>query len=66
MLATFIEKGLLPPKEVAHWRAPVLGEAVLQPWADEVMSFLAFHEHGLGYPVQWFLCGLLNKWALEL
>ena len=28
VLATFDEKGLLPLKEVVHWRAPVLGEAV--------------------------------------
>ena len=23
VLAAFAEKGVLPPKEVAHWRAPV-------------------------------------------
>ena len=50
VLATFTEKGLLPSKEVAHWRAPALGEVVSQPWADEVISFLAFHERGLRYP----------------
>ena len=66
VLAAFAEKGLLPPKEVAHWRAPVLGEAVPQPWADEVVSFLAFHERGLRYPTHWFLRGLLNEWVLEL
>jgi len=43
-----------------------MGEAVLRPWADEVVSFLAFHEHGLGYPARWFLRGLLNEWGLEL
>ena len=31
VLAAFAEKGLLPLKVVAHWRAPVLGEVVLQP-----------------------------------
>ena len=41
-------------------------EAVPQPQADEVISFLAFHECGLGYPVHWFLRGLLNEWGLEL
>ena len=66
MLATFTGKGLLPPKEVAHWRAPVLGEAILRPRANEVVSFLAFHEPGLGYTAHWFLCGLLNEWGLEL
>ena len=50
MLAAFAEKGLLPSKEVAHWRAPTPREVVPQRWADEVISFLAFHEHGLGYP----------------
>ena len=66
MLAAFAEKGLLPPKEVVHWRAPALREAVPRLWADEVVSFLAFHERGLGYPVHWFLRGLLNEWGLEL
>ena len=50
VLATFTKNGLLPSKEVVHWRAPVLGEVVPQPRADEVISFLAFLEHGLGYP----------------
>jgi len=49
VLATFIKKGVLPLKEVAHLRAPT-GEDFLWPWAGEVISFLAFHEHGLGYP----------------
>jgi len=31
-----------------------------------MVSFLAFHEHGLGYPTHWFLRGLLNEWGLEL
>ena len=66
MLAAFAEKGLLPSKEVAHWRAPAPGEVVPQPRADEVVSFLAFHERGLGYPAHWFLRGLLNEWGLEL
>ena len=49
VLDAFTEKGFLPLKEVAHWRA--LGrEDFLQPRAGEVVSFLAFHEHGLAYP----------------
>ena len=66
VLASFAEKGLLLSKEVAHWRAPAPGEIVLQPRADEVVSFLAFHGRGLGYPAHWFLRGLLNEWGLEL
>ena len=30
------------------------------------MSFLTFHERGLGYPAHWFLRGLLNECGLEL
>ena len=65
VLKAFAAKGFLPPKEVAHRRA--LGrEEFPQPWPDEVVSFLTFHEHGLGYPMHWFLHGLLNEWGLEL
>ena len=65
VLKAFAMKGFLPPKEVAHWRA--LGrEDVPQPWPDKVVSFLAFHECGLGYLAHWFLRGLLNEWGLEL
>ena len=66
VLATFAQKGLLPPKEVAHWRSPAPGEALPRPQSDEVVSFLDFHERGLGYPAHWFLRGLLNEWGLEL
>ena len=66
VLAAFTKKGLLSSKEEAHWRAPAPGEAIPRPWADEVVSFLAFHERGLGYPAHWFLRGLLNEWGLEL
>ena len=49
----------------AHWRAPV-GDAFPRPRDGEVVSFLAFHERGLGYPAHWFLRGLLNEWGLKL
>ena len=65
VLAAFAEKGLLLPKEVAHWRAPT-GEDFPRPRAGEVVSFLAFLERGLGYPTHWFLRGLLNEWGIEL
>ena len=49
MLEAFTVKGFLLPKEVAHWRT--LGrEEFPQPQPNEVVSFLAFHECGLGYP----------------
>ena len=65
VLKAFIMKKFLPPKEVAHWRAPGR-EDFPQPQLGEVVSFLAFHKRGLGYPAHWFLCGLLNEWSLEL
>jgi hypothetical protein len=64
-LKSFVVKGFLPPKEVVHWRVPRREESP-QPCPDEVVSFLTFHEHGLGYPTHWFLRGLLNEWGLEL
>ena len=49
VLESFVKKGFLPPMEVAHWRAPGR-EDFPQPRPGEVVSFLAFHERGLGYP----------------
>ena len=66
VLEAFVMKGFLPPQEVVHWRVPRKEEEFPQPHPDEVVSFLTFHEHGLGYPMHWFLCGLLNEWGLEL
>ena len=57
VLEAIAEKGFLPPKEVAHWRAPRT-EDFPQTRPGEVVSFLAFHERGLGYPTHWFLCGV--------
>jgi len=65
VLKAFAMKGFLPLKEVAHWRVP-RREEFPQPQLDEVVSFLTFHERGLGYHVHWFLRGLLNEWGLEL
>ena len=65
VLRSFVAKGFLSPKEVAHWRVP-RREEFPQPWPGEVVSFLTIHEHGLGYPAHWFLCGILNEWGLEL
>ena len=43
-----------------------MGDAFPRPRDGEVVSFLAFHERGLGYPAHWFLRELLNEWGLEL
>jgi hypothetical protein len=59
-------KGLLPPKAVVHWRAPPVEHEEPHPDPRKIVSFLAFHEHGLGYPAHPFLLGLLNEWEVEL
>lgn len=64
LLEDFARKGLLPPKAVAGWRAPVAGDVIPRPEPGEVVSFLTFHERGLGHPVHWFLRGLLHHWGL--
>jgi len=51
VLEAFIVKGFLLPQEVAHWRVPGKEEEFPQPCPDEVVSFLTFHERGLGYPM---------------
>jgi len=40
-----MEKGRLPPKVVAGWRAAT-GDAFLLPRLDEAVTFIDFHEHG--------------------
>jgi hypothetical protein len=65
-LEDFTTKGLLPPKVVAHWRAPPAEHEEPHREDDEIVIFLAFHEHGLGYPTHPFLLGLLNEWEVEL
>ena len=47
VLEAFAVKGFLPTKVAAHWRAPGR-EDFPQPRPGEVVSFLAFHERGLG------------------
>jgi hypothetical protein len=65
-LEDFVVKGLFLPKVVAHWRAPPVEHEELQPEADEIVSFIAFHEHSLWYPAHPVLLSLLNEWELEL
>jgi hypothetical protein len=36
------------------------------PDPGEIVSFLMFHECGLGHPVHLFLLSLLNEWVVEL
>ncbi|RLM73186.1 hypothetical protein C2845_PM15G03610 [Panicum miliaceum] len=48
-LEDFMAKGFLPPKEVAGCRARPPEHEKPHPEPYEVVSFLAFHERGLGY-----------------
>jgi hypothetical protein len=41
-LQDFMEKGLLPSKEVAHWRPPWAGHEEPRQEDDEIVSFLTF------------------------
>ena len=59
-------KGMLPPKEEAHWRAPPWEHDEPHPEPNEVVTFLMFYECGLGHPAHRFLLGLLNEWKVEL
>lgn len=66
LLEDYARRGVLPPKAVIGWRAPLPGTVFPEPQPSELVSFLAFHERGLGYPMHPFLCGLLFHWSLEL
>ena len=48
-------EGLLPPMEVAGWRAPA-GEVVPHPQPREAVSFTDFHKRGFTVPTSHFLC----------
>jgi hypothetical protein len=65
-LEDFTIMGQLLPKVVAHWRAPPAEHEEPHPEHNEIVSFLAFHERGLGYSEHPFLLGLLNEWEVEL
>jgi len=58
--------GSIPPKDVAHWRAPPLGEVSPHPRSDEVVTFRIFYARGLGHPAYPFLLGLPEGWKIGL
>ena len=43
-------KGIIPPNEVAGWRAPLAENELPVLEVEQIASFMAFHERGLGYP----------------
>jgi hypothetical protein len=54
-LLRLVEKGLLPPKEVARWRAA----------AGDVFPF-DFHERGFMIPASDFFRGFLHEYGVQL
>jgi hypothetical protein len=60
-LENLMVKGLLPPKAMADWRAPLVEHEEPHPDPGEIMSFLTFHERDIWHPVHLFLLGLLNE-----
>ena len=49
-LVRLAAEGPIPPKDVAHWRAPPPGEVSPHPRSDEVVTFRIFYARGLATP----------------
>jgi hypothetical protein len=60
-----MEKGLLPTKDIARWRAAA-GDAFSLPWLDKVVSFTDFHKHGFTILASDFLHSLLHEYGAQL
>ena len=65
-LENLAAEGLIPPRSMAHWRAPRPDEVSPHPRPDEVVSFRIFYARGLGHPTHPFLLGLLEEWRIRL
>jgi hypothetical protein len=68
-LEELIEEGLLRPVTSAialEWITPEEGVDVPNPPAGYVLSFMAFHERGLGILVSQFLQALPSWYEVEL
>ena len=67
-LQSLVDDGLLRPvtdPNRLEWIAP-LGEPEPRPRDDYVVSFVSFHKHGLGLPVDRFMRALLHYYGVEL
>ena len=65
-LVRLAAEGSIPPKDVAHWRAPPSGEVSPHPRPDDMVTFRIFYARGLGHPAHPFLLGLLEEWKIGL
>jgi hypothetical protein len=59
-------EGSIPPRSVAHWRAPPPDEVSPHPCPYEVVSFRIFYARCLRHPAHPFLLGLLEEWRIGL
>ena len=64
-LLWLVEKGLLPLKEVAGWRATAR-DVFLFLWPGEVVSFTDFHERGFAILVSDFFHAFLREYGVQL
>ena len=62
-LQCLMAKGLLPPKEVAGWRALASG-VVPHPQLGEVVSFIDFHKRRFAIPASDFLHSFRHEYGV--
>ena len=65
LLERWTTVGMIPPKDSAGWVAGY-GHVVPAPPPGKIVSFLAYHERGLGLPVSSFFRGVLNQYGARL
>ena len=64
-LKILVEKSLLQPKELVHWRSSI-GESSPSPKDSEILLFASFLKHGLALPACDFLRGLLYYYGIQI
>ena len=68
MLQSLVDGGLLRPvtdPARLEWIAPY-GEREPRPCDGYIVSFVSFHERGLGVPADWFMRALPHYYGVEL
>jgi hypothetical protein len=68
-LEELVHDGLLRPRasrSQPEWRVPPFDQRELAPPEGYVVSFVAFHERGLGMPLSQFMRALLHYFKVEL
>jgi hypothetical protein len=68
-LEELVRDGLLRPRtsqDLPEWRVPPTNHQEPAPLEGYVVSFVAFHERGLGMPPSWFMWAILHYYGVEL